>query len=165
MATMQLGGDPAPQKSPYRPCEYPELSYQLSGQFQGVVSSSGKYTLAHGGSAGESRSVLVNRNPHGQFTGDQAKPTLLFICGMSGSTFLFRRFFPSLPNDWRVLAYEHCGADDASHGRLPIRDMARQALELLDSNGIASAIVCGESFGGPPLLKSLPGWLQKESIT
>jgi pimeloyl-ACP methyl ester carboxylesterase len=93
--------------------------------------------------------VPISHHRPDQLTDHQPKPTLLFICGMSGSAFLFRRFFPSIENDWRFLVYEHCAADAASTGRLPIRDMAGQVLRLLDVNNIAAATVCGESFGGP----------------
>lgn len=80
----------------------------------------------------------------------QGEP-LLLIMGMSGNTVHWGEAFRAdLERTFDVIAYDHRGIGQSSRTLEPftIRDLAEDALGLLDALGVERAHVCGISMGG-----------------
>jgi 3-oxoadipate enol-lactonase len=79
-------------------------------------------------------------------------PTLLLLHGLSGSADLnWFSAFDVLGRHFRVVALDHRGHGRGIRGDTPfsLEDCADDAAAVLDELGIAAAIVCGYSMGGP----------------
>ena len=89
------------------------------------------------------RTIAYDRRGHGE--------PLLLIMGMAGHRGMWREdFLDLLTDDFDVVTYDHRGIGDSTDvaGAFTIRDLADDALALLDGLGWSSAHVFGISMGG-----------------
>jgi pimeloyl-ACP methyl ester carboxylesterase len=77
-------------------------------------------------------------------------PPLLLIAGLSGNTLGWAMLLPSLEERFRVIAFDNRGAGRSStpSGLYTTREMADDAVALLDHLGVERAHVIGLSMGG-----------------
>ena len=75
--------------------------------------------------------------------------TLVFISGIDGTADLFRSVADQLKqHGWRVLFYEHAHITHWNHC-CDQEAFAKEVSAFMDANSADTAVICGESFGGP----------------
>ena len=76
--------------------------------------------------------------------------TLLLIMGLAGSGAMWWRLLPHLARRHRVIVFDNRGTGDSApaHRPLSMREMAGDAVAVLDAAGVAEAHVMGASMGG-----------------
>lgn len=80
----------------------------------------------------------------------QGPRTILLIAPLAGSIALWGRFHDLLAEQARVISYDHRGLGESSAAPLGLttRDLARDAVSVLDAAGVQRADVFGISLGG-----------------
>jgi 3-oxoadipate enol-lactonase len=82
--------------------------------------------------------------------GPSARPVLLFINSIGTTRALWTPQVPALVGTYRVIRYDARGHGSSSvpAGNYTIEQLARDALAILDAEGVRQAHVCGISLGG-----------------
>ena len=83
-------------------------------------------------------------------------PPLVLVPGFQGRWEYLRPAIDALAEKFRVLTFPlsgEPGSDRSVDASLGFENDARQVLSVLDRCGLASAIICGVSFGGLPALR------------
>jgi pimeloyl-ACP methyl ester carboxylesterase len=77
-------------------------------------------------------------------------PPVLLIMGLSFTHEMWYRIVPCLAEQYRVIVFDNrgMGRSDVPKGRYSIRQMATDALAVLDAAGVAKAHIIGASMGG-----------------
>jgi 3-oxoadipate enol-lactonase len=81
---------------------------------------------------------------------DAAGEPVLMIMGLGGSSRLWFRLLPWISRRHRAIVFDHrgTGVSDRVRSRLAMKDLADDAIEVLDAAGEESAHVIGVSMGG-----------------
>lgn len=93
---------------------------------------------------------ITTRNGHRiHWQEEGAGPPLLLIMGMRLSSRLWYAAVPALAQHYRVIRFDNRGTGQSGSGWwFSVRDMADDAVAVLDAAGVASAHVYGVSMGG-----------------
>jgi len=83
-------------------------------------------------------------------SGSREAPAVIFVHGFPFNRSMWREQLKALENEWHVIAYDIRGHGESDGGEKPfsIKLFAEDLIALMDTLGVARAVLCGLSMGG-----------------